>query len=383
MPPDYSGGAARAMLLLRTLCGLIARSDVAPPEAADRPALLDLARAHRVERIAARAIRGRGDQIDTWFGHHPEALFDERSCAVLDMARFCELRTVLDRLAHTPGISPVVFKGAALAHSHYPDPWLRPRLDTDVLISPQHVAPALAVFEALGYERAVGTSGALVSSQMAVSRVDAFGIDHTFDLHWRIANPQVIASVLTHEGVARRAVQLPSAGPHARAASDVDALLIACLHRAAHHRDCEELLWIYDIHLIAERLSPDNWASFAAAASEGRVRGLCRRGLTLAVDRFASQVPDGILQALEVERGECEPSSVYLSKTLRLVEILKSDLKVLPARERLRLLREHLFPPATYIRQRYRVTSTTAVACCYVRRIVGGFPKWLAARSDS
>ena len=383
MPPDYSGGATNATLLLRTLCGLIARRDVAPPTAANRSALLDLAREHRVERIAARAIRERGDQIDIWFGHAPEELPDERSCAVLDMARVSELRTVLERLAHTPGIAPIVFKGAALAHSHYPDPWLRPRLDTDVLISPPHVATALAVFKALGYERAVGTSGALVSSQMALSRVDAFGIDHTFDLHWRIANPHVIASVLTHEGVARRAVQLPAAGPKARAAGDVDALLIACLHRAAHHRDCEELLWIYDIHLIAQRLSPDNWASFVAAARHGRVRALCRRGLTLATDRFASQVPDGVLQALDVEHGESEPSSVYLSKTLRLVEILRSDLKVLPARERVRLLREHLFPPAAYIRQRYRVTSTTAVACCYMRRIVGGLPKWLAARSDS
>jgi hypothetical protein len=48
--------------------------------------------------------------------------------AVRDTLRVRELVRVVSALeAH--GCAPVVFKGAALALTHYPDSWLRPRLE--------------------------------------------------------------------------------------------------------------------------------------------------------------------------------------------------------------------------------------------------------------
>ena len=42
-------------------------------------------------------------------------------------------------------------KGAQLAYSHYPQPWLRPRLDTDLLVSPATATAPIDVLRALGY----------------------------------------------------------------------------------------------------------------------------------------------------------------------------------------------------------------------------------------
>jgi hypothetical protein len=276
-----------------------------------------------------------------------------------------------------------VFKGAALAHTHYPHPWLRPRLDTDILISPSRSVPAFAALETLGYRREPAISGELVISQAAFSRTDRFGVDHALDVHWRIANWQVVAAVLSHAEISARAVPVPALGPHARAAAPADALLLACLHRAAHHRDSEELLWIYDIHLLASGLSEAEWRHVTAVARRGAVTSLCARGIALAIDRFGTFVPGDVLRELEAQPGAPpEPSAVYLSKHLRLVDGLLSDLRALSTRQRARLVAEHLFPPAAYMRQRYGARSRMSMTVSYIRRIASGLPRWFAPGGD-
>jgi hypothetical protein len=383
MSGNYSDGSDRDTPLLRALSALMTGRDAAAPACHQRRALLHLARVHRVERLVARSIRLRGGDLAAWFGdcdEDQEIERTERKFAVVDAIRTQELRRVIDGLVRVSGTLPIVFKGAALAHSHYPAPWLRPRLDSDILIPSSHVTSALATLQDIGYEHAVNISGSLVSSQTSLSRVDAFGIDHALDVHWKIANRHAVASVLSYDDIAGRAVPLPAIGPAARVPADVDALLIACVHRAAHHRDSEELLWLFDIHLIAERLAPADWHVFVANARGGRVTAICARGLGLAVDWFGTPVPDDVLHALDIRHMVPEPSAVFLSKDSRLVDNLKSDLGSLSLRGKVRLLFEHLFPPVAYISERYQVTGPTSIAFAYLRRIVLGIPQWLADR---
>src|SRR5215831_10265345 len=61
-----------------------------------------------------------------------EVFADElRDAAAIDALRTRELRVVLAALADAR-VDAVVLKGAALAHTHYPRPELRPRVDTDL-----------------------------------------------------------------------------------------------------------------------------------------------------------------------------------------------------------------------------------------------------------
>jgi hypothetical protein len=353
---------------------------VPTPQPDDCSALFATAREHRVDQLAARAIRSNGGDLAAWFGEHASDLANERTCAVIESVRLRELQTVIECLSDVDGVAPVVFKGSALAHSHYDAPWLRPRLDSDILVAPAHVQSAISALEQIGYTRTLSTSGALVLSQASLVRVDQFGIEHALDVHWKIANWHAVATALSHDEVAGRAVALAALGPRARAAANVDALLIACMHRAAHHRDSEELLWICDIHLIAQRLSDPEWIQVVANASRAKVKALCRRGLALAVDRFDCAVPSEVLRSLETLISE--PSAVFLSRHFRPMTGLRSDLHALPASGKLRLLLEHLFPPAMYIRERYQVTSRTAIAVAYARRIAIGLPRWFTTGTD-
>ena len=371
MPRDYSERAS----LLRLLAALLKGDSANPPAFHQRELFLDLARDHRVEHLAAWRVTERKGDVEAWFGATASGLREEtRTLAVVDAVRNQEIASVLSHLAGIDGAQPLLFKGAALAHSHYPHSWLRPRLDTDMLVSPSSTASVFEALRTLGYERTSSTSGALVVAQASFTRTDVFGITHALDVHWKIANRHVIARVTSHGDLASRSVAVPALGEAAREVSRADALLLACLHRAAHHRDSEELLWLYDIHLIAQRLSSTDWAWVVAAARRGAVQTICHRGLALAVDYFSSPVPRQVMELLA--RARDEPSAIYVSKKLRLVDGLLSDLRALSVRDGVRLVAEHVCPPAEYIRKKYGLTSRRALLVFYARRIAAGVPRW-------
>src|ERR1051325_2509846 len=67
MTGDYSDSPATGADV-QLLCDLVSGRSVSPPHAERRAALLECARAHRIERLAIRAIRVRGDAPQAWFG---------------------------------------------------------------------------------------------------------------------------------------------------------------------------------------------------------------------------------------------------------------------------------------------------------------------------
>ena len=72
-----------------------------------------------------------------------------------------------------------------------------------------------------------------------------------------------------------------------------------------------------------------------------------------------------------------EASHRYLEGPVGKIDVLESDLRMLSWSARLRLLREHAFPPAAFIRQRYGVKSPLLLPALYVYRLVVGAAKWV------
>jgi putative nucleotidyltransferase-like protein len=285
-----------------------------------------------------------------------------------------DLRQVLDALA-TAGLAPLLFKGAALAYRHYARPWLRPRLDTDLLIREDEADDAAAVFERLGYLRVPRPTGKHVTHQFNY-RTTSQGICLEYDVHCRLLDPQVFSSLLSYDELAREAVPVPPLGPAARAIGDVHALIVACTHRVAHHYDTESLLWLYDIDLLVRRLDERGWTEITGLASERRVRQVCARGLGLAADLFGAPVPPEVWAHL-TSTHEVEPTAAYLRPHLRRVDILCSNLHALGGwRVRAQLLREHLLPAPRYILASYGQTRASLLPVLYVHRILRGAFKW-------
>jgi len=344
------------------LCGILRGESAALPAGEAGERLLELARAHGVEWLVA----WRTGRLDD----------EARGEAVLDELRVRELNRVLAAL-EAQGLVPLVFKGAALAHSHYPASWLRPRVDADILVPPPARGAAAASLRSLGYEARAVISGTLVSSQACFARIDDRGLQHVVDLHWRVADPLVVADVLTHEELTARAGAIDVRGCPVRIPAPRDALLLACVHRAAHHDDDESLLWLYDIHLLAAGLGRQDWLAFADEAVSRGVAALCARGLSLAATRFGTGLPEGTLQRLSA-RPALETSARYLEKGRRPAGHLVADIGSLNPRDGARLMWEHLFPPAAYMRAKYGARGRTLLPALYLRRLFTGVPRWLA-----
>jgi len=331
-------------------------------EARDR--LIATATAHRVDRLLAwrtGAITG-----------------EVRAAAILDEIDVRELNRVLAGLEEH-GVVPLVLKGAALAHTHYEASWLRPRVDADLLIDSSHRPLVARVLVGLGYTQPPFVSGELVMYQMPFARAHGMGEMH-LDVHWRIANPQLFVDMPGYDELATRASTISVRGQSVRMPRPVDALLLACVHRAAHHDLSDDLIWLYDIHLLAERFTAADWSDFVTLASAHRVCALCGDGLRAARKCFYTSIPSDVASHLVSDAKRSERSAVYLRKDLSRFDRLMVDLRVLGTRECLRLLSEHLIPPAGYITRKYDVRVQAQLPLFYLRRVAGGCKSWFQRR---
>lgn len=300
-----------------------------------------------------------------------------QACLVADLAAESELRRLLEALG-TACVDVLLIKGAHLAYTHYPRPDLRARVDTDLLIAREREPAADRVLRELGYEAESKPSGEYTATQRSYALRRHDQILHMVDLHWRLASPQVFAHVLSFEETRAWAQPVAALGPFARVPSPVHALLIACMHRVAHHHDeADQFKWLLDLHLLAERFTTVEWEQFVRVAAERRVAAVCREGLERTVFWFRTPVPAGVLAELRLAAaGAPEHTAAYLRRETP-ARRLAADLRALPTwRARVQLLGEHLFPSRDYMRRTYAPESRLPVPVLYVVRIVRGAGAW-------
>jgi hypothetical protein len=359
--------------VLRRLAAAVAGAGPARPEG-DPRAWIDRATRHRVHVLLADRAAAE-DAREAW----PEATAAHLTrilgaAVLLEAVRHEECRRVF-RALRSRGVRAMLIKGGALAHTDYRQPHLRPRADTDVLIPRDDLAAVEDALAPLGYRHAVETSGALITQQCHFDRIDGSGIGHAWDVHWKIGNVHAIAGALTYEEIRRDAVALEAFDSEVEAPSAAHALLIACLHRVAHHADAPDLLWLLDIHLLAARLGADQWTALVALARERRVWAAVARSLSCTRMMFDTNLPSVVAHALDDLVDD--PTVRLLDPGLRQVDVFHADLAALPTwTARWQLVREHVFPPAAFMRARYGVRHRAALPWWYARRLLTGGPGW-------
>lgn len=314
-----------------------------------------------------------------------EHFLEEAHRAVaLDLAVETELRRMLAAF-ESAGVPLLLVKGSHLAYSHYPRPDLRARVDSDVLIARADRDAADALFtQKLGYVADAKVSGDLTATQKlyVLSRNDT--TVHLVDLHWRLASPQLFAHVLSFEELYAASVPLPGLGPTARGPSNVHALLIACMHRVAHHHDeAEQFKWLYDIHLIASALSDAEWDAFAALAIERGIAAVSLECLLRSAEWLHTRVPSRLVNDPRVAgAASLEATAAYLRVRPKAREVL-DDLRALSTwRDRLSLVGEHLFPPAEHMKRVYAPQSRLPLPLLYAGRLLRGVGGWFRSRKS-
>jgi hypothetical protein len=343
--------------------------------------LVDAAEAHLVDALLARRVASQPAPLPSPATARLTAL--AAAHAALSVAHDRELTRVLAHL-ESGGVSPMVIKGAHLAHTIYPSPDLRPRGDTDLVIAPDQQAAVGVVLAGAGYRPLVHVRGRLILGQCHFLRTDDLGVVHALDVHWRVAAPLVFRHVLPAAALRLSRVPLPALGPEAWGPRPAHALIVACVHLVAHHRHSPLLLWLYDIARLAQAFDEGEARVFLETAAAGGVCAVCADALNQARVYFDGPELESLATRAETAgRARAEPSARMLTAA-RPIDEVWLDLRVSEGwRERASLLREHLWPEADYMRATRAGAGWLPFA--YARRALAGAGKWMAprARDDS
>ena len=178
-------------------------------------------------------------------------------------------------------LSPIVLKGAALAHWLYDSPELRPSADIDLLVMPEQCKLAADVLKRLGYTFFMGefrpyrhaegfyAPNGKISVDLHQALSSFTQVNNFIDLRPLFAN-----SIKTGE---IDVLTLP------------DSLLMASMHLIYNHRQNVILVWLYDIHLLARDIK--QWQHLIASSIQWQARYALTQALKLASQFFGTEYP--------------------------------------------------------------------------------------------
>lgn len=321
-----------------------------------------------------------GDVVERNHGRFPELLptdVRERYTATRQMAAAVEAgerHAIAQLIAALREISvpTLLLKGAGLAYTVYPAPWLRARSDIDLMVPPAtmpHVADALA---RLGFEPLREVTHPLITRQRHFVRNAGFRV--AVDVHETLVNPLVLRTLPSFDMLYTRAQPVPAISSDAYALGTDDALMHALVHRVAHHNSSVDLLWLYDMHLLTRQMESPEWERFVDTCLQSRVSRIAADGLQLLVDVLRSPVPIGVIEGLQAVEGEA--SAALLGGTLTELRLQWINFKSLQsARERVEFIRAHVAPSPNDVA--FGSRSRWHLPLHYAARALFGARKWL------
>lgn len=305
-----------------------------------------------------------------------------RQRAVWELREQRSLHTALAALA-AHGIKVLVFKGSALAHTHYANPVWRTRGDSDLLVAATQAQQAASILHTLGYQepgRDLDHSGYQSSFEYEAPE----GGLHSIDLHWQLNNSELLSGLFTMEELWLRSRSLPVPGAAARTPEPVDALLIACVHRGVHkmtlyqvndsmHYTGDRLIWLYDLDLLVRGFSLAEWECFVQRACAKGIAQCCAESLQLAARYFGTPLPaQQMARLLAASAGEADR---YLGAGPFRRDWL--DLRANPGwRAQVDFCRHQLFPPPGYMRSKYASAHCRWLPWLYIRRFAEGLARY-------
>lgn len=299
-------------------------------------------------------------------------------------------RMVLTRLVGVlgdAGVASIVTKGSALAYSVYPEPSVRRRGDSDLLLGDVPRKAVRKALKASGF-RLEGDARPLQESWASECPM---GFTHVFDLHWRINASAVIAQCLERGGIGTRLVPLPRLCDGAQAIAPGDNLVLVAINRASHETfgyqsgeakvfDQDRLIWALDIALICKSFTGQDWHDLLATAQASGTSPVVFSALAFAEATLGLVVPTDVKAVMSGHPGDAE--LLRFLGAMRGIDRLRLDLSASQSLiERLRIAAYTLFPSEDVLRERFPDATRWPLAALQLRRLLAGAEKLLARRS--
>jgi hypothetical protein len=310
-----------------------------------------------------------------------EAFYNAAGAAMLRRRELAQVLQALD----TAGIVPILFKGAALAHTVYPDPACRPMGDLDLWLTAAEMARAQAALKNLGYVQHVKPTRPIELQAQRGGEIQMLGPPDgggLIELHWGIFAGEWLERTATVDEAAIRARAAPFtvAGHEALMLAPEDGLIQLAVHLAINHQFGQPFVrGLLDIVLLA-RTQPVDWTAVVARARAWRVGTVAWVVLRLTADLFKLDESKPAIIALtpsRVRRGLLRlfvsQESLLTMRDLRHgpsrfgLQLLLVDRK----RDAFRLLWRALWPEREWLALRYGVV-TPVIRCRHLLAALRG-----------
>ncbi len=265
-------------------------------------------------------------------------------------------------------LSPIVLKGVALAATVYPHFATRPTGDLDLLVSPQAYRAALTALIRAGYQpadysaqwtydsirkagdKAVGTIG-----QHLRLRSPRAGDSH-LELHWTLVGAAHDWRAPDVDWFLRQSQWFEANHVRARTLNPTAQLLYLCAHLLLSHGGSQaRLIWLYDIHLLAQRRHQMNWEELTWAARKFEWAAAVVKALQWAHQFWGTEVAADQLEALQsVSTMRAQHLIVSRARQGRnRWTQFANAMAPLALQARPRIMWQLLLPPRSFMRQRY------------------------------
>ncbi len=288
-----------------------------------------------------------------------------------------EVDTLLTIL-RTRQVDPIVLKGFALGMTIYPTPETRVTSDVDLLIAPEQIEVARQALMQRDYKDIGLTPEERpdLHCLMEVWRELSDGQKIVIEVHWHLFKaPQYIT--LDMQSMYECAVQSSYKDVVYRVLQPVDQLIHACGHLLLNHQRDLKLLWLLDLVLLVKWYGHTwDWDEVVRRAHQFHLAGAVRYWLEMAETWYGPCLSEEARLALTQAKLTVEEEPFFdlmrmeNISTGRLVWLRMQQFK--SWHQRARFLRELLFPPWPYMKQRYGVRSRWYAPLYYVRRLLYG-----------
>ena len=348
------------------------RVDVHALCAGDPAALLRAAAHEHVVPLAARAL-----QTIAPSSVHAALLHAE--AAAWSLREAAERQAIAAFLDAASGVPLLFFKGASTAYTLYAPASLRMKEDWDVLVAPGAETDAREALSRAGFHLDRSSKPGRVRMRQHSYRRDVPGSQCIVDLHVRALNPPALAERIAFGDLNQRSVALPALHAAARGLSDDAALVLACVHRLAHHSGEPRLSWDWDVLLLMRRAGMETSETMAALAREWGAGRFVAEEVRRVAARFHTPLDAPLLHAIANLEREPPRDAGFARQNRTRAQEFALDWRALGWRDRASLVLETLAPDERFLRA--STGSRLPLPLLYVRRIARGARAWFRRAS--
>jgi hypothetical protein len=157
-------------------------------------------------------------------------------------------------------------------------------------------------------------------------------------------------------------------------------LIHTCLHRATQYNapyvvdgatyfDPGRLIWLWDIHLLANALTGNEWPQLCAMTASMSVSAPCREALVAAQATFGTALPGDTMRTLGEAAG-ADPYHSYFTRSHAASRAFQDVGAIAGLSTKLRYIRSRIVTTEAFLRSKYPQLAARPLPVLYGRRLL-------------